>query len=65
MLAGLRDRGRLRRRVAALERELQEQRALQRRVAELTDVVAELLVPAVDRDDARVKAALERLDHGI
>lgn len=65
MIDRLRKRGRLARRVAALEAEMQENRALQRRVAELTDVVAELLVPAVDRDDARVKAALDRLDLGV
>jgi len=45
-------------RIAELEQEIQETRRLHRRVAELADVVAELLVPAVDRDDHRVQAAL-------
>ena len=49
----------LRRQVAELEAEIDETRRLHQRVAELTDAVAELLVPAVDRDDARVKKALE------
>ncbi|WP_246142781.1 DUF6752 domain-containing protein [Nocardioides rubriscoriae] len=49
---GLRDR------VAGLEVEVQENRQLQRRVAELTDVVAELLLPVADRDEARVREAL-------
>ena len=38
-------------RVAVLEREVQEARQLNQRMAELTDVVAEVLVPAGDRDD--------------
>jgi hypothetical protein len=41
-----------------LHRELHEARQLHERLAELTDVVAEVLVPAADRDDARVKRAL-------
>lgn len=49
----------LRRQVAELEAEIDETRRLHQRVAELTDAVAELLVPAVDRDDARVQKALE------
>ncbi|MFC4858740.1 DUF6752 domain-containing protein [Actinophytocola glycyrrhizae] len=38
-------------RIAVLEREVQEARRLNQRMAELTDVVAEVLVPAADRDD--------------
>lgn len=49
----------LRRRVAELEAEIDETRRLHQRVAELTDAVAEILVPAVDRDDARVQKALQ------
>ena len=48
----------VRARLAALEAEVQENRQLNRRIAELTDVVAELLVPIQDRDEERVKAAL-------
>jgi predicted ribosome quality control (RQC) complex YloA/Tae2 family protein len=49
-------------RIADLEHEIQETRRLHRRVAELADVVAELLVPALDRDDERVRAALHALE---
>jgi hypothetical protein len=47
-------------RVRVLEEEVQEGRQLQRRVAELTDVVTELLIPIHLRDDARVEEVLER-----
>ena len=43
-----------------LEAEVQENRRLNRRVAELTDLVAELVVPLARRDDADVAAVLER-----
>lgn len=46
-------------RLSELESEIQEQRHLNRRLAELTDVVQELLVPAVDRDDEKVAALLD------
>lgn len=54
----------LRRRVAALEAEVQENRALNRRIAELTDVVQELLLPADQRDEAAVRARLADYDAG-
>lgn len=47
-------------RLSALEEEAQEARQLQRRVAELTDVVTELLIPIHLRDEARVEEVLER-----
>ena len=50
--------GRLRSRVAELENEVQENRRLNRRVAELLDVVEELLVPIAQRDEERVRAYL-------
>jgi uncharacterized coiled-coil protein SlyX len=46
-------------RIDELEEELMQQRVLNRRIAELADVVAELLVPAVDRDEARLTALLD------
>ncbi|MFC4783472.1 DUF6752 domain-containing protein [Nocardioides sp. MAHUQ-72] len=52
--AGVRDR------LALLEAEVQENRQLNRRIAELTDVVAELLIPVVDRDRERAQAVLAR-----
>jgi hypothetical protein len=45
-------------RLAALEDEVQESRQLNRRIAELTDVVAELLVLVDDRDEERVREVL-------
>ena len=47
-------------RFAQLERDVQENRRLHQRVAELTDVVAEILVPAADRDDDRIRAVLAK-----
>lgn len=51
----------LRRRMAELEQEVYESRGLNRRLAELIDVVAELLLPATLPDEERLRAALERL----
>lgn len=49
----------LRQRIAVLEAEVQENRELNRRLAELTDVVTELLVPLSQRDDEKVDALLD------
>lgn len=43
-----------------LEQEVQETQRLHQRVAELTDIVAEILVPAADRDDERIRAVLAK-----
>ncbi|HET7385376.1 MAG TPA: DUF6752 domain-containing protein [Nocardioidaceae bacterium] len=55
----------LRARVEVLEEEVQECRQLNLRLAELTDVVGELLLPVAQRDQARVDEALERYAKGI
>lgn len=55
-IAALRDR------VSALEKELQEARHLNKRLAEITDVVAEVLLPAADRDEERLRTLLARYD---
>ena len=55
---------RLRKRVADLEQEMQETRRLSRRVAELTDLVQELLLPAADRDDEKLRRLLDSYDAG-
>lgn len=47
-------------RVQELEEEVRECRRLNRRVAELTDVVAELLLPVAQQDENRLR---ERLEH--
>jgi hypothetical protein len=49
----------LRDRVAELEAEVQEARRLNRRVAELLDIVEELLVPMTLRDEEKVQAFLD------
>lgn len=53
---------RLRRRVVELENEMQEARRLNRRVAELLDIVEELLVPVAQRDEDRIRKYLAQ--HG-
>ena len=52
-------------RVAVLEAEVQECRQLNVRLAELCDVVTELLLPAADRDEAALAEALERYQADI
>jgi hypothetical protein len=47
--------------VAELQESVEESRRLNERLSDVLDVVTELLVPAVDRDDARLRAALETL----
>jgi hypothetical protein len=47
-------------RLDALEAEVQENRRLNRRVAELTDLVTELVVPLARREDAEVQEILAR-----
>ena len=47
-------------RLSALEAEAHENRQLNRRIAELTDVVAELLVPLADRDEEGSREVLAR-----
>lgn len=62
-LAG--DVDRLNRRVTELEAELEECRRLNRRLAELTDVVQELLIPLSQRDEAEVQSVLERYSSSL
>jgi len=51
---------RLEQRVADLEADMTEMRRHHLRLAELADVVQELLVPLADRDESAVQDALER-----
>lgn len=48
-------------RVAALEAAVEENRQLNQRLADVVDVVTEVLVPAADRDDERLRSALSNL----
>jgi hypothetical protein len=52
-------------RVAVLEDEVQECRQLNLRLAELTDVVGELLLPVAQRDEARIAEVMERYSKGL
>ncbi len=58
-------RSNLAERVRVLEAEVQENRQLNRRIAELTDVVAELLIPLEARDQAKVDEVLARYQQGL
>jgi hypothetical protein len=51
----------LRRQVRQLEEDVAESRRLNERLSDVLDVLVELLVPAVDRDDARLAAGLQKL----
>lgn len=55
----------LRRRVAELEEEVQECRAVNLRVAELTDIVSELLVPLARGDQDEVARVIERYHESL
>ena len=52
------------RRVEALESEIEELRQQNLRLAEIADVVQELLVPLSSRDQATVDAAIEKFSKG-
>jgi hypothetical protein len=55
----------LKERVSVLEAEVQECRQLNLRLAELTDVVQELLLPVAQRDEKRVAEVMERYAKGL
>jgi hypothetical protein len=52
-------------RIEALEDEVQENRNLSLRVAELVDLVQELLLPVASQDRARIEAALEKFQRSL
>jgi hypothetical protein len=49
----------LRQRIEELESEVRENKRLNRRLTELTDIVQELLLPAAQRDEKRLAELLE------
>ncbi len=65
--AGVRAEGieALKDRVAVLEAEVQECRQLNLRLAELTDVVQELLLPVAQRDEQGIADVMERYAKGL
>jgi hypothetical protein len=56
---------RLEARVADLEADVAEMRRHNVRLAEIVDVVQELLVPMASRDEAAIQAAIERFQESI
>jgi hypothetical protein len=56
---------RLEQRVADLEADLTELRRHQLRLAEIADVVQELLVPMASRDEAAIREAIERFQESL
>jgi hypothetical protein len=52
-------------RIEALEDEVQENRNLNLRIAELVDVVQELLVPVASQDRERIDAALAKFQSSL
>ena len=55
------DVDRLRSEVDSLQAVVEESRRLNERLSDVLDVVVELLVPAVDRDEQKMSETLERL----
>lgn len=55
----------LRKRVAVLEQEVQECRQVNIRVAELCDVMMELLLPVAERDEKAITEVLDRYREGV
>jgi hypothetical protein len=55
----------LRRRVRRLEDEVQECRRLNLRLAELTDIMSELLLPLEQRDEERLTALLATYQNSL
>ena len=51
------------RRVERLEAAVEENRRLNQRLSEVLDVMVEVLVPAVDRDEERLSQLLASIDH--
>ncbi|MCX6401959.1 MAG: hypothetical protein NTX33_18755 [Propionibacteriales bacterium] len=55
----------LRNRVAGLESEIAELRRHHLRLAELADVVQELVIPMASRDEARIAEAIEKFQQSL
>lgn len=55
----------LTRRIAELEAEVQESRQLNVRVAELVDLVQELLIPVASQDRERIAQALDKFERSL
>ena len=65
VVARVRSLAQLEQRVADLEADLSEMRGHNLRLAEITDVVQELLIPMASRDEAKVQEAIERFNKSL
>ena len=62
---GKRELDELRTRVTAIEGSIAELRRHHLRLAELTDLVQELLIPLAQRDEARAAEAIDKFQQGL
>jgi hypothetical protein len=65
LVARVRSVSELERRVADLEADVSEMRQHNLRLAEIADVVQELLIPMASRDEAKVQEAIERFNKSL
>ena len=61
LVGGRREIARLRKDVDQLQEAVEEYRRLNERLSDVLDIVEEILVPAVDRDEEKLRALLARL----
>ena len=65
VVARVRSRAQLEQRVSDLEADVSEMRRHNLRLAEVADVVQELLIPMASRDEAKVQEAIERFNKSL
>lgn len=65
VVARIRSVAELEQRVADLEADMSEMRQHNLRLAEIADVVQELLVPLASRDELKVQEAIERFNKSL
>ncbi|HET8961072.1 DUF6752 domain-containing protein [Nocardioides sp.] len=65
VVARVRSRAQLEQRVSDLEADMSEMRRHNLRLAEIADVVQELLIPMASRDEAKVQEAIERFNKSL
>ena len=65
VVARIRSVAELEQRVADLETDMREVRQHNLRLAEISDVIQELLIPLASRDEAKVQEAIERFNKSL
>ena len=65
VVARVRSVAQLEKRVADLEADMSEMRRHNLRLAEIADVVQELLIPMASRDEVKVQEAIERFNKSL